>query len=210
MFWSLAVVRGTYGLIGGALSLYGRIFDEHLLVNLATSKTEFSYILVVCHLGFFIFEWTAQIYFDLRFKTFSRALHAHHAIAMTGYLNATIHDEGHYLGLTTFILELSTPFSCICYMLIKSNLSETFLWKANQLILIHVFHLRSVIEFTMMYEFYKYWDMLKNLSLLSRLNFAVGLVTVGFFLTPYWTYRKTEQFFTKADWNSSENKNKKE
>ena len=50
------------------------------------SKTEISSLLVLTHLGFFIFEWTAQIYFDYRFKVFSKALHVHHLICIVGYI----------------------------------------------------------------------------------------------------------------------------
>ena len=209
MFWCLAVVRGTYGFIGSLGSAYARLFEETLLIDVSSTKTELGYILVLCHLGFFIFEWSAQTYFDLKFKTFSKALHAHHMISFIGYFNTVYLDEGHYFPLTSFILEMSTIFSCICYILIKSNLSDTFVWKANQLILIHVFHMRSVVECTMLYEFYKYWNVLQKWSFITWFNFSFGLIVVGVFLTPYWTFRKTEQYFTKSDWNSSENKKKK-
>ena len=209
IIWCLAVFRGTYGFIGSLGSAYARFFDETLLIDVSSSKTELGYILVLCHLGFFIFEWSAQIYFDLKFKTFSKAVQAHHMIAFIGYFNTVYLDEGHFFPLTSFILEMITPFSCIGYILIKSNLSETFVWKANQLILIHLFHMRTMVECTMLYEFYKYWNVLQKLSIVTLFNFSFGLIVVGIFLTPFWTLRNTELYFTKSGWNSSENTKKK-
>jgi len=31
-----------------------------------------------------------------------------------------------------------------------------------------------------------------------------ALLGIAFFLTPYWTYRKTEQLFSKSDWSNTE------
>lgn len=201
MFWNLAVVRGTYGLIGTTGSIYERYFDLELSNNITRSKTFSSYVIIHSHLGFFIFEWSAQIFFDLYYRTFSKALHAHHVVSMTGFVVVAIYDIGHFFACTCFILEMSTPFSCICYCLIKSKMADTMLWKINQLALVHIFHLRSVIEFTIMFELYKYWDECKHLPFIWNFNLIAGLLLIGFFLTPYWTYRKTEQLISKSDWN---------
>ena len=112
MFWNLAVVRGVYGLIGTIFSLYARYFDEGLHKDIVLSKTVLSYTLVLSHLGFFIFEWTAQIYFDVRFKAFNQALHAHHIVSFLGYFLTVTSDKGHYTACSGFIEEMSTPFSC--------------------------------------------------------------------------------------------------
>lgn len=209
MFWNLAIVRGVYGLIGSLASIYERYFDSELQIDVSKSKTVNSYILVHSHLGFFIFEWSAQIFFDIYFKVFSKALHGHHLVSLIGYFLASYQDVGHYLPCSGFILEFSTPFSCICFCLIKSKMAETLLWKVNQMALIHVFHLRSVFEFTFLYEIYKDWNKFRHLSFIWNFNLISGLVLIGFFLTPYWTYRKTEQFFSKADWNDQNKKKQK-
>jgi ceroid-lipofuscinosis protein 8 len=166
------------------------------------AKTEASYFLVLSHLGFFCFEWTAQTYFDIKFKTFSKALHGHHVIAMAGYLISAVNDNNHYYAISGFVLEMSTLFSCICYCLIKMNLSDTLFWKINQLILIHTFHLRSVLECILIYQFLKHYDEFQKLPIFFHITNAIGLTSLTFFLTPYWTYRKTEQLFKKSDWNS--------
>jgi ceroid-lipofuscinosis protein 8 len=112
MFWNLAVVRGFWGFFGSILSLYARYFDQELRKNIVLSRSELSYFLVLSFLGFFIFEWTAQIYFDIRFKTFSQALHAHHLVAFQGYFLTMWDDKGHFTAVSGFVDEMSTPFSC--------------------------------------------------------------------------------------------------
>lgn len=202
MFWNLAVLRGIYGSYGALSAFYCRFLDPHLKTHVTETRTEYSYILVLSNLGFFVFEMIAQIYFDVHFRTFSKALHLHHILSLVGFLTTTIEDKGHFFALSGFILEFSTPFSCICYCLIKSGLSDTFLWKANQLILIHIFHVRSIVEWLMMYDFYYYWDDFKKMSVFWYTNTFLGLFSLCIFLTPYWTYRKTEQFFNRKDWNA--------
>lgn len=201
MFWNLAVIRGLYGFFGTIGSVYARYFDEEIYAHVTETKNWVSYMLVLSHLGFFIFECTAQVYFDIRFKTFSKALLGHHLIAIIGFLTTTVEDAGHYFAISGFIDEMSTPFSCICYVLMKSKLSHTLAWKVNQLVLIHAFHMRSVLEIQLIYEFIKYTEEFRKMSVLYYTNLMIGLFVITFFLTPYWTYRKTEQLFTRMDWN---------
>lgn len=199
MFWSLAIVRGTYGAFGAALSIYARCFENHLFIDPIKSKTELSYLLILSHFGFFIFEWSAQIYFDFRFSACNYQLHIHHMIAFIGFGGGCLTDSMHYFGLISFALELSTPFSCVCFCLIKCKMSEGFAWKANQAILIHSFHIRNMIETIMIHDTIKYWDQVKELPLILSINWVAGLTVVFLVLTPYWTWKKTEQFFTKSD-----------
>ena len=110
MFWNLAFVRGIYGIIGTTLSIYERYFDTGLGPESIDSKTVYSCILTLSHLGFFVFECSAQTYFDYRFKTFSKELHIHHLLALIGYTFVQLYDVNHYHACSVFILEMSTPF----------------------------------------------------------------------------------------------------
>lgn len=118
-----------------------------------------------------------------------------------------LYNINHYFACSVFILEMSTPFSCICWCLIKAKKENSFLWKANQFILVHIFHMRSVLEFIMIYEIWANWTFMKRLPILLLFNQVGGLIIVAFILTPYWKYRKTEQMFNPVDWNSKEKKN---
>lgn len=203
MFWSLAFVRGTYGLIGALLSAYSLYFETDQYVHIIESKTMLSSILIPCHFGFFVFEWSAQTMFDIRFKTLSTALHVHHFIAFVGYSMSTVNQLSHWTALRSFTLELSTPFSCVCYCLIKGRMQDSVIWKMNQFVLVHTFHVRSMIEFAMIYETITQWDKFLQMPIVMLADNLVGLVAVTFFLTPYWTYKKTQQLFLKEDWNDS-------
>ena len=110
MFWNLAFVRSIYGTIGTLLGIYVRWFDGRIGPESIDGKSVLSYALMLGHLGFFIFECSAQTYFDYRFKTFSKELHMHHTLALTGNVFAAAYDVNHYHGCSVFILEMSTPF----------------------------------------------------------------------------------------------------
>lgn len=88
----------------------------------------------------------------------------------------------------------------------KSGMANSLAWKINQLILIHVFHTRILIEWRMLYDYYMLWNDFNGISIYWKVNTLMGLTSLCFFLTPYWTYRKTEQLFFKKDWNSDASK----
>lgn len=209
MFWSLAVLRGVYGTFGAVTAFYCRYWDEHLMSHVTKTRTEISYLLVLCNLGFFSFEMLAQIYFDLKFGDFSKALLVHHWLSLVGFITTTHEDLGHYFSLSGFIIEMSTPFSCICYCLMKSGMTNSLAWKINQLVLIHIFHSRILVEWRMLYDYYILWDDFSNMTIYWKVNTLMGLTSLCFFLTPYWTYRKTEQLFFKKDWNANGTADKK-
>lgn len=115
---------------------------------------------------------------------------------------ATWYGMGHYYVLKVFTLEASTPFSCICWCLLKLKMERTKAWKMNQWILIYMFHARTFYELHCCYLCYQDWENMKtNLPLTFTVIMLAGLIMVTFWLTPYWTYRKTEQFFFPTDWN---------
>ncbi len=156
-------------------------------------------MLVLSHLGFFIFECSALTISDLKFKTFSKQLHLHHTIGLIGYILAAYYDVIHYFCCFSFILEMTTPFSCVCWCLIKANKQNTLVWKANQLILVHLFHMRTCIELLILYEMYKYSEDTLQAPMPCLVIQIIGMVAVTFYLTPYWTYRKTQQIFNPID-----------
>ena len=52
------------------------------------------------------------------------------------------------------------------------------------------------------WQTYKHWDSIINhLPLVLILDVYVGLIATTFVLTPYWTIKKTEQYFNRQDWN---------
>lgn len=146
----------------------------------------------------------------MKYKTFSKELHMHHFFAFNGFFLAIFYNRGFYYGAKAFVLEASTPFSCVCWCLLKLKLEKSIVWKLNQCILIHIFHLRSAYEMWWWYDIIMDWQHIKEtMPILYTANMIMGLTIVSFWLTPYWTYKKTVQLFFPVDWNDGKDKTKK-
>ena len=103
------------------------------------------------------------------------------------------------------MLEMTTPFSCLCWVLLKSKMAHTTLWKCNQLFLIHLFHMRTIIEGYMLLMTYRQWDnVVANMPVVVFVLLYTQVVLQFVWLTPYWTYRKTAQFFNPIDFNHTD------
>jgi ceroid-lipofuscinosis protein 8 len=151
--------------------------------------------------GYFLFEQLALIYFDLKYRTFSKKLHIHHFFAFIGFIFPALYNRCHYYAAQIFVLQIGTPFSCICWCLLKLKLERTKVWKINQWILIYLYHSRTFYELWCWYTFYQDWDNIKqNIPWLYTVTVFTGLGIITVWLTPYWTYKKTAQFFFPVDW----------
>ena len=61
------------------------------------------------------------------------------------------------------------------------------------------------------YDVYMDWEYIKQaLPLPYTINMLAGLTLVSLWLTPYWTYKKTVQFFYPSDWSAEKGKEKKQ
>ena len=202
VFWCLAGVRGFFGIRSVILAPFLWMADQELLDDIVFGKTLSSQFLIATIVGFFVFECSLLLVSDLLFHQRSYALLAHHSISLIAYSMGLILDQGHFLGMLIVTLEMSTPFTCLCWVLIKAKLSKTFIWKANQFLLIHLFHTRQNVLCAMLYFVIKDW-----VHIYQHMNPLIVLLVVGgsflmiLGLNPYWTYRKTEQFFSGEDWN---------
>ncbi|CAF1343423.1 unnamed protein product [Adineta steineri] len=209
MLWQLSITRFIFGLpiLWAAYMVYidGRIALDHVFAS-----TDESWIFTCILTGYFLFEEFALIYFDIKYHGFSKELHIHHFFVLNGCFSVAYYNRGHYYAAKTFLLQISTPFTCICWCLLKLNLEKTKAWKINQWILIYIFHLRSVYEIYCWYGIYQDWNYIKqNLPWIYTINMIVGLAIITIWLTPYWTYRKTVQYFSPNYWYR-ENEEKKD
>ncbi|CAF1494012.1 unnamed protein product, partial [Adineta ricciae] len=178
MFWQLAWVRAVCGTLV-AWAVYLTFVDDRLDRDHVLATTDASWTFICVLTGFFIFEEATLIYFDVRFRTFSKELHLHHLFAFNGFFFAAWYNSGHYYAAKAFILEASTISSCICWCLLKLKLEKTTVWKINQMILIHIFHLRSVYEMWWWYDIYRDWANIKeNLAIAYTVNMMLGFAVV--------------------------------
>ncbi|CAG5131175.1 unnamed protein product [Candidula unifasciata] len=208
VFLSLSFVRGLYGLFAIVLGCYAIFQTTNLDRDVVFGTNATSQVAMLLTVGFFIFELSAVILSDIAFRTFSFMLLTHHGLALIAYTMAIILNANFCFGCKGLILEMSTPFSCLCYVLLKVNMEHSRLWKINQVILVHTFHLRNVVECHLWYIAYTNWQHIYNFmpSGIFFMLFA-NLTLITFIMTPYWGYKKTQQLFNPVDWNFQESRN---
>jgi len=202
VFTVLAVTRSLFGFFAIFLAGYSLLTTTNLDRDVVFGRTNTCTLGTYTCFGFFIFELFLSVASDIYFKTFSKMLFAHHFLAMLWGLAVVYYDRYYSYFCKGILLEMSTPFSCICFVLLKSGLGESKLWKINQMVLIHTFHLRNVVECMMYYMTFKNWShVIPNTPLPLLAIHHTCMFTVFFGMTPYWCYKKTMQLFLKKDWS---------
>jgi len=129
-------------------------------------------------------------------------LNLHHYLGLINYAWLALSGCGYMLSGVCLSLEMSTPFSCLCWVGIKLGYGNSIPWKINQFVLLHAFHLRNVVECYVWYLSYQNWTVIwKEMNIVTFVLLYIGLSSVTFAMTPIWTYKKTVQFVTGGDWN---------
>lgn len=68
--------------------------------------------------------------------------------------------------------------------------------------MIHMFHCRMILTYHMWWVCISNWSaFLENLDLVHFAIELIGMTAVTLLLNPYWTYKKTQQLLSPADWN---------
>ncbi|XP_003412013.1 protein CLN8 [Loxodonta africana] len=203
VFWNLAATRAVFGIQSIAAGLWVLLVDPVLHADKALNQQNWSWFSVATATGFFFFENVAVHLSNLFFRTFDLFLATHHLFAFFGFLGLAVNlKAGHYLAMTTLLLEMSTPFTCISWMLLKAGWSESLFWKLNQWLMIHLFHCRMILTYHMWWVCFWHWDALVNSLYLPHFAlFLVGLALLTLIINPYWTHKKTQQLLSPVDWN---------
>ncbi|XP_048186678.1 protein CLN8 [Perognathus longimembris pacificus] len=203
VFWDLAATRAVFGVQSTAAGLWALLGDPVLQADRALAQQNWCWLHITTATGFFFFENVAVHLSSLCFRTFDLFLVVHHLFAFLGFLGLVVNlRAGHYLAMSTLLLEVSTPFTCVSWMLLKAGWSETLLWKLNQWLMVHMFHCRMVLTYHMWWVCFWHWDSLvSSLYLPHFALFLVGLALLTLILNPYWTHKKTQQLLNPVDWN---------
>lgn len=203
LFWNLAVTRGAFGIFATIVGIWVLFFDDELIKDVVSAKSPTSYFSISVSTGFFLFECSAILYSDFVYsKSVSILLNLHHWLSLMVFTTLMVLDCCHLIPCIGLILEMSTPFSAICWTMLKTGKSHTLFWKTNQFMLVHTFHLRSVVEFKLWYISYQNWEIIWStmpLTIFCILYTELFLVT--FVMTPYWTYKKTVQMVIPIDFD---------
>ena len=201
VFWCLSLVRAVFGFTSTSLGAWYLFVDDTLRRDVLRSHTVTSELSVSYAVGFYLFECAALYSSNLAFKTFDPFLFTHHTSSLVGYAVCLYYQNGHFFATIVLTLEMSTPFSCLCWVLIKCKLANTLLWKANQFLLVHLFHGRSFIEAYCLYSALKQYRLMLQAPFLVAFVLYVPLTVQFIILTPYWTWKKTQQLLKPMDWN---------
>lgn len=205
VFWDLAATRAVFGVQSTIAGLYVLTQDSVLSRNQVSGKDDFSWFNVLTATGFFIFENMALHVSNVAFRSFDLPLATHHVFALSGYVAVVIWDSlGHYLPMVTLLMEVSTPFSCISWMLLKAGWAHSMFWRANQWVMIHMFHCRMVLTYYMWWVSWSHWGAINaTYPLVPRALFFTGLALLTLVINPIWTHKKTMQLLNPVDWNFS-------
>lgn len=212
VFWNLAIVRGVYGFFCIVIGIWAHFLDNELIKDVAFATTPLSHFAITTTVGFFMFEVAMITWSDVYYRQFNFLLNLHHWLSLIGFSTMIYEGSSHFFGARGLILEMSTPFSCLCWTLLKADMAHSRLWKFNQFLLVHTFHLRSVVECSLWYQTYMNWERIWSAMPTSIFTLLyVQLFLVTFVMTPYWTYKKTAQMINPVDWNFEDsNKHKTE
>ncbi|XP_050411622.1 protein CLN8 [Patella vulgata] len=202
VFWHLAIVRSVFGIFAGLVGLWALSTPTNLDRDVVFGTTATTYFAIATTVGFFTFECTALLISDIIFRNYSMLLNLHHWLSLVGYSIVLFSGSSHFFAGKGLVLEMSTPFSAICWTMLKCGKEKSFLWKANQFFLVHTFHCRSIVECYLLFTSYKNWDYIYT-QMPSPVFYAlyIQLPLITFVMTPYWTYKKTVQMVQQKDWN---------
>ncbi|XP_031703374.1 protein CLN8 [Anarrhichthys ocellatus] len=204
VFWNLAATRAVFGIQSTAAGLRALTEEDSALTrDRVRGQEDWSWFNVLTATGFFVFENVALHTSSVVFRSFDLPLATHHFFALSGFASAVVWDSsGHFLSMVTLLLEMSTPFTCISWMLLKAGWARTLFWRANQWVMIHSFHCRMVLTYYMWWVSLTHWGELStHVALPTLLIFFIGLVLLTFIINPVWTHKKTMQLLNPVDWN---------
>ncbi|KAJ8341907.1 hypothetical protein SKAU_G00341980 [Synaphobranchus kaupii] len=203
VFWDLAATRAVFGVQSTVAGLRVLTEDTALSADKVAGQEAWSWFTILTATGFFLFENIALHASSVAFRTFDLPLATHHFFALAGFAGAVVWDSlGHFLPMVVLLLEMSTPFTCISWMLLKAGWAHSLFWKANQWVMIHMFHCRMVVTYYMWWVSWCHWDDINlHVVLPQRLLFFSGLVLLTVLINPIWTHKKTMQLLNPVDWN---------
>ena len=120
VFWNLAATRAAFGIQSTVAGLRTLTEDSALARDRVRGQEDWSWFNVLTATGFFVFENVALHASSVAFRSFDLPLATHHFFALSGYVGTVVWDTlGHFLPMVTLLLEMSTPFTCISWMLLK-------------------------------------------------------------------------------------------
>ncbi|XP_073531476.1 protein CLN8-like [Phyllobates terribilis] len=198
ILWNTVTTRASFGLLCYVAGLNALFIDPVLAADKITGQQGWAAFIILIATGFFLYENVALFIYNSVFWIFNISDAAHHISAFIGCFGAAIcSTAGHYLPIAALLLEMATPFTCTSWILIKAGYLQTFIWKVDQWIVVHLFHCRMFLTYHLWWVSLNNYDRLvKSTTVLYVAFFFFSLILLTFMLNPYWTYMKTKQLLT--------------
>ncbi|XP_066496558.1 protein CLN8-like [Tiliqua scincoides] len=196
-FLSMIGVRGVFAIQSCAAGLWALLLDPVFQADKVYSQQDWSWFICLITSGFFLWENVSFHAFNFIFQTSNLQGLIHHSFAFGGFLGLVTNiKSGHYIPLMGMLLEMCTPFEYVSKVLMKVGRGNTLFWKANQWMVIHMFHCRMILLYHMSWVCISNWNaMLENLGLLHFALVFMGLSVLTAIFNPLWTYNNTERLF---------------
>uniref|UniRef100_A0A8C3RLD3 TLC domain-containing protein n=2 Tax=Chelydra serpentina TaxID=8475 RepID=A0A8C3RLD3_CHESE len=203
-FWNTHMTRGLFAVQSCGAGLWALFIDPVFQTDQVYSQQKWSWFHCLIAAGYFLLDNVILHVSNIIFRVFDVVSVVHHLFAFGGILGVITNiKSGHYLILMGLLLEMTSPSTCISHVLSKIGCANTRFWKANQWVLIHMYHCRMVLSYYMWWVCISNWnDVVENLGLPYFIVFFMGLSILTLILNPYWTYGITEKFFSLVDRNS--------
>lgn len=154
VFWNLAATRAVFGVQSSVAGLRALTEDSSITRDRVRGQENWSWFNVLTATGFFVFENVAFHSSNVIFRSFDLPLATHHFFALAGYAGAVVWDsQGHFLPMVTLLLEMSTPFTCLSWMLLK--VPADLIWHLNQILCCFHNHILQVVHLVL-FELYNF------------------------------------------------------
>ena len=204
VLWCLVFIRVLFSVFAFCTGCWYAVLDSPLHKDVVMATIPFCEFVISFAAGYFALECVILFTLNIVSRELHKALAAHHVFCLVGFTAALYSERGQFFAILAFVDEMNTPFACLGWMLIKAGKGSGYVWKVNQMVLIHVYHCRTVVEAYMYLEIFRNWDnIITNLPWYNILILYSSLTLTFFILTPYWTYKKTKQLFKLEEGKSS-------
>ncbi|KAH3884265.1 hypothetical protein DPMN_008242 [Dreissena polymorpha] len=197
-YWTLRVVKIIGGTHCVAVSIWGTLADEALAKDVALASTLTSNVVLSITVGYFLLEFSADLVLRFKFDRKGFWVSFHHILCVLTYFEVVFSGKGHYYAVRLVMMECILPLQSISWILHKSGLQHTRMWKANSLLLVKAYNARTWIEVSTMFSVVGNFDVIVKKTpvyvVVLRLMF---LITSMFALTPYWTHLMTKRVYNE-------------
>lgn len=120
VFWDLTATRALFGIQSIVAGVRALLEDSAVNSDKVLGQENWSWFNLLTATGFFLFENVALHSSNVAFRSFDVPLAVHHFFALAGFAGAVVWSWlGHFLPMVTLLMEISTPFTCVSWMLLK-------------------------------------------------------------------------------------------